>query len=297
MLKVSQIGLGNWGKRFLPVLNKLANVVICANHSGEDGRSWLKREYSDIRHTFVIDDIINDASLKAVFITSPIETHYKITKQCLVAGKNVFVEKPMAMSKQEVNELYSVASDNNLALVAGYIYTYNPILIHIKEIISSDPINTILMQWEKYGTFKENILWNLVSHELSILYNLMGPSVNNIEWIDKIGKVTDLDALLIKLYYDNNRNGIIIINRMSTTKRKSILIRTESGRVFIWENDKLFEYHDKKGYIELFTDGSNILEIELRSFIGSIETNIVNYDEKEMNAFITEIINELIILG
>jgi len=292
MLKVGQIGLGNWGKRFLLVLNGIANVAVCANHSRQDERNWLGRKYPSIRHTFDIDDIINDVSIEAVFITSPIDTHYKITKQCLNGGKNVFVEKPMALSKEEVKELYSLARENNLALTAGYIFTYNPIFQHIEKLLVDDSINIILMQWEKYGTFKESILWNLVSHELSILYKLLGPSVLSIECIHKMGRITDMDSLLIKLHYEKKRCGIIIINRMSTIRRKSLLMETELGRLFLWENEKFSEYYDGKGYIEHFSNNLNTLKIELSNFIGMIETQNINYDE-EMNIFISVVLNEL----
>lgn len=292
MIRTGLIGLGNWGKRLLPILEMESEVVSCANRSDIESRDWLVENYPDVKHTYDVGDIFRDESIKAVVISTPIHTHFNLARQALVNGKHVFVEKPLVTSVQEVAELYDLARSKDLALTTGYIFLHNPVMREIQKIIDEDPVISLQMIWEKYGTFGESIYWNLISHELSIAFNLLGASLERMSLGEEMGTISDVDMTNLELQFSGGRVCNIATNRISQTKRKAIQIQTASSRSLEWEYETLYEVSYPGERTVLFNNEANSLRIELGSFVESIDSGSHIYQE-EMNAFITRVLRSI----
>ena len=269
-----------------------SEVVSCANRSDIESRDWLVENYPDVKHTYDVGDIFRDESIKAVVISTPIHTHFNLARQALVNGKHVFVEKPLVTSVQEVAELYDLARSKDLALTTGYIFLHNPVMREIQKIIDEDPVISLQMIWEKYGTFGESIYWNLISHELSIAFNLLGASLERMSLGEEMGTISDVDMTNLELQFSGGRVCNIATNRISQTKRKAIQIQTASSRSLEWEYETLYEVSYPGERTVLFNNEANSLRIELGSFVESIDSGSHIYQE-EMNAFITRVLRSI----
>ena len=99
----------------------------------------MQELYPEIEVTSNYEDIINDPDIKAVAIATPVNTHYPLAKACLNSGKHTFIEKPLASTTLECEELIDLANKNSLSLMVGHVFIYSPPVIKIKEIIDSYP--------------------------------------------------------------------------------------------------------------------------------------------------------------
>jgi len=109
-MKTGLIGYGYWGPNFARIISELSDVSLkyCADIS-DDSLRKIKNKYPEIKATNDYNDILNDKEIEAVFIVTPVSSHYKIAKDSLNAGKHVFVEKPLTGSLSEARELTDLA--------------------------------------------------------------------------------------------------------------------------------------------------------------------------------------------
>ena len=130
------IGAGNWGinlvRNFCKILG-VNNVAVC--DSDKNRVSLIKSEYIGIKTYSKPDEIISNGQIKAIVISVPAETHYHIAKKSLLAGKHVFVEKPLALEIEEAEELIEIAENNKLTLMVDHLLVYHPVVCKINELI------------------------------------------------------------------------------------------------------------------------------------------------------------------
>jgi len=293
MLKTAIIGLGSWGKKILPTLDKHSQVIRCSNNKNEKTRKWLEENFPHIEHTFDSNDILTEKEIEAVVISTPIDTHSELVRLALKAGKHVFVEKPLATSTKEIESLFALAKDQGLALVVGYIFTYHEVLDKLMKIVQNDRTINVLLNWEKFGTFREDIYWNLVCHELSIIYKLLDSNTKIIKSESLMRTTKNLDFSISIIHFERDCTCQIITNRISNNKRKYALIITESKKVYIWIDESLYLVDRKIGYQEICKNKNDNLQKEIKEFLDMIECGNLQYN-MEMNVFITEVISELL---
>ena len=173
-LNLGVIGIGNWGKNLVRDFSKYANIGKCTSSGNPKNIRWIKKNYPSIEYVSEKKEIFNDDKINTVVISTPIKTHYSIIKKALLAKKHVFVEKPLCTNVSEANELLKIAKRNNLLLFVGHVFIFNEIFAKILQISRKEKIQFIYFQWNKFGTFDEDIFLNLLSHDISIALKLFG---------------------------------------------------------------------------------------------------------------------------
>jgi UDP-2-acetamido-3-amino-2,3-dideoxy-glucuronate N-acetyltransferase len=114
-----------------------------------------------------------------VVVATPAETHFTVSHKALSAGKHVFVEKPLALTEEEGQQLVKLAEQNELILMVGHILHYHPALIKLKELINSGELGKIQYLYSNrlnIGKIRneENILWSFAPHDISVILMLLG---------------------------------------------------------------------------------------------------------------------------
>ena len=137
MNQIAIVGIGRWGKNLIREFSKLSKVKFCLTTGNKENLKWLKKNYPDVIHTTHISDILNDQTIDAVVIATPIKTHYSLVKKSLESKKHVFVEKPLAKSTPEINDLIKIAKKNERTLFVGHIFLYNEIFKKLKHILKT----------------------------------------------------------------------------------------------------------------------------------------------------------------
>ena len=105
-IKVGAVGCGYWGPNLIRNLRQSPDCqlkVIC--DASEQRLKHMRKLHPDVATTTRFEELINDVELDAVIVATPVRFHYEMAKACLNAGKHVFIEKPMARTVDEAEEL------------------------------------------------------------------------------------------------------------------------------------------------------------------------------------------------
>jgi len=179
MIKVGQIGFGYWGPNLTRNFNSIDDVkVMGISDPSEKSQDKFKSLYPNLKIYNSSDEIINDNNIDVVVISTPAGTHYDMAKKSLMAGKHIFVEKPLALKVAECKELIDIAKKNNLIIFVGHTFLYNAAVNKVKEYIDKGDLGDIYYIYSSrlnLGRIRTDInsMWNLAPHDISILLYLL----------------------------------------------------------------------------------------------------------------------------
>jgi predicted dehydrogenase len=173
-IHVGIIGLGYWGPKLARNFHGLdgVNIAIAADLRQERFDD-LKALCPDATVTNDYRDILS-GFVDAVVIATPVSMHYRLAKEALLAGKHVLVEKPMAENTIQGEELIAIARQNNLRLMVGHTFLYNPAVETVRRVILSGELGEIYYlnaTRVNLGLLQPdiNVMWDLAPHDFSIL--------------------------------------------------------------------------------------------------------------------------------
>lgn len=173
---VAVCGCGHWGRNLVRVFDELGALRrICdpqAAHLGAVAARHPAAETTDSHEA-----ILADASIDAVVLATPAETHYELAGAALRAGKHVFVEKPLALHCAEARELIALAAAKRRVLMVGHLLRYHPAVIALKELCEAGELGKIEYAYSNrlnLGKIRreENALWSFAPHDISVLLHL-----------------------------------------------------------------------------------------------------------------------------
>lgn len=139
---VGIIGLGYWGKNILRNLYEM-DLVHTACDTSTDIIQERQRTFSDIHYTASFKDILDNQEIKDVIISTPAVTHFQLVKEALLAGKDVLVEKPLALNSKEGEELIKLVRQKQRILMVGHILQYHPAISKLQETIKNGDLGKI----------------------------------------------------------------------------------------------------------------------------------------------------------
>ena len=179
-LSVGIAGCGYWGPNLARNFDSNPGAAVTALCDPDPGRlAHMRGLYP--RAAFFTDfgEMLEGSGLDAVVIATPVKTHHPLAKAALLAGKHVLIEKPMASSSEECEELVALARDRGLVLMVGHTYLYSEPVRKIAGIIRAGGIGEVKYincQRLNLGLFQKdiNVAWDLAPHDLSIILHVMG---------------------------------------------------------------------------------------------------------------------------
>ncbi len=173
---IAVIGSGYWGKNLVRnYYNIGALKLICDKNPVL--LDQYKKQYPDVETCLALNDVISRDDIEGLVIATPAETHYTIAKEGLLAGKHVYVEKPLVLDEEEGEELIELASKNNRTLMVGHLLQFHPAFVRLKELALSGElgrVNYIYSHRLNLGKIRreENILWSFAPHDISMILAL-----------------------------------------------------------------------------------------------------------------------------
>jgi predicted dehydrogenase len=174
-LGIAVIGLGYWGPNLLRNLQELPCVGrLTACDLRVERLEKIARRFPAAGATTSYEDVLDDPSIDAVMIVTPISTHHRLAAAALEAGKHVMVEKPLAASSAEALSLIELADANQRVLMPGHTFLYSPPVTMIKSLIDSDELGDIYFistSRVNLGLHQSDVsvAWDLGPHDFSIL--------------------------------------------------------------------------------------------------------------------------------
>jgi UDP-2-acetamido-3-amino-2,3-dideoxy-glucuronate N-acetyltransferase len=141
-INVAVIGVGYWGRNLVRNFHELgALTLLCdAERSIEES---CRHEYESVSFCREFSAVLSDPSIAAVALATPAVTHYEMAKAALEAGKDVFVEKPLAIDVKHGEDLVELASSKRRILMVGHILRYHPAVVKLQELIQGGALGQI----------------------------------------------------------------------------------------------------------------------------------------------------------
>ncbi|MES2660439.1 MAG: Gfo/Idh/MocA family oxidoreductase [Verrucomicrobiota bacterium] len=215
-IAVGIVGYGYWGPNLARNFGKLASarlVAVCDLNA--DRLAHMRKHHPSSLDYQNFERMLSEAEIDAIVIATPLKSHHSLAKAALLAGKHVLIEKPMASSVAECEELIELARATNLTLMVGHTYLYSEAVRKIMEIIGNGDIGEVRYincQRLNLGLFQQdmNVAWDLAPHDLSIILQVMGepPEVVNCQGNAHINPEIE-DVTNISLGFRNKRFATI----------------------------------------------------------------------------------------
>jgi predicted dehydrogenase len=179
---VGVVGCGYWGPNLVRNFKSLPNCHLKALCDVSQARlDHLQSIYADVEGYTDYQHLLNGIDVDAVVVAAPVKHHYSLAKAALLAGKHTLIEKPMASSSAECEELNEIAEKNGLVLMVGHTFLYSAAVHKIAQIIATGDIGDIRYinaRRLNLGLFQKdiNVAWDLAPHDISIILHILGES-------------------------------------------------------------------------------------------------------------------------
>lgn len=181
-VNVGVVGMNYWGPNLARNFDRLPNAHltwICDLDPAILDRH--RPSFKQTRFTTSIDDLLADPDLDAVVIATPVPTHAPLAKRVLEAGKDAFVEKPLALTAADANELVRIADAGDRVLMVDHLLVYHPAVQAMKRYVDEGTLGQVFYLYGNRLNLgivrsEENALWSLGPHDISVMLHLVGES-------------------------------------------------------------------------------------------------------------------------
>lgn len=235
---IAVVGCGYWGKNLVRVFSQLGALrCVCDTDSARFEK--LNIEGPPPRFTNELADVLNDPGIDAVAIAAPAAAHYDLVRRSIEAGKDVFVEKPLALNAGQGQELVALAKKHARILMVGHILLYHPAVIKLRQLIQKGALGRILYCYSNrlnMGLIRteENILWSFAPHDISVILHLLGEEPISAE-AEGQSYLTPgvVDVTLSRLRFRSGATGHIFVSWLHPSKeQRLVVVGTDQMAVF-----------------------------------------------------------------
>ena len=256
-MDIASIGIGRWGQLLTQSFSEKCNIKYFSSTGNSHNIKLINdivpsAEHVDIKH------ILEDEKVDAVIVAVPMEQLYDIAQRVLEAKKHLFLEKPGATSFKDIDMLRTVLNKNQVCHI-GYGYLRDPNYIKFKDMIrtSKARVDNLSLLWKKWGTFENDILLNLASHDIAIAHDLLG----NELVIETVKVTKNTCQLQLKT---QKTNVIIKIDRQSRIKDKKITLTIKDSDFYIFPPNNLIDLQRNR-FLNSIEMGEDTDDLELAS--------------------------------
>jgi xylose dehydrogenase (NAD/NADP) len=297
----------NWGilgaarvnQRLLPSIENNPHSKILMLASRREGAATeciqqYAKSHDSIQTSTVFDDVINHPEINAIYIPLANEEHTEVALKAIAQKKHVLIEKPMALSKQEVEIITQAAKDNNVIAMEGFMYVFHPQFDFVLDFINTGKLGKIQyahsmfsfpIQPARYYRINRSMkdgggaLWDIGPYAIHTLRQLMGGHVIKVNGSAKMNNhQADMSVSAILEFSDQRRATFDI--SFECTRRSEFEVFGDKGRLkchTVWqhENDEAIVSYELNGstpVIEKIQKG-NHFDLEINHFINCILNN------------------------
>ena len=270
--RVAIVGCGRWGINHLRTAvelfgNSVHYVCDISEENLKNSRKVISEKNKDlakkIKYVSGIQDVLADSKLNSVIIATPAESHYSLSKQSLEAGKNVLVEKPLALFSYQAKELEKLAQQKKKVLMVGHLLLFHPAIRKIKQLVDKGTLGRLQYIYSNrlnLGTVRkeENILWSFAPHDISVLQYLIGTDPLEIDASGATFLQPGIhDVTLTVLAYPNNIQAHIHVSWLHPFKEHRLVVIGDKSML-------VFEDSRKENKLILYPKGIDWVKGEPR---------------------------------
>jgi len=241
-LSVGVVGCGYWGPNLIRNFRALPDChlkSIC--DVSEQRLRHLHSLYPEVEAEKKFETLLADPALDAIVVATSVKHHFPMAKASLLAGKHTLVEKPLAASAEQCEELVAIAKKQGLVLMVGHTFLYSPAVKKIKEIVDNGDIGDIRYISARrlnLGLFQKdiNVAWDLAPHDISIILFIMQetPSSINCRGTAHITPGIE-DVTSMNLHFSEEKSAFIQSSWLDPKKTREMTI-VGSERMIVYDD-------------------------------------------------------------
>ncbi len=179
MIGIAVVGAGAWGKNHIRVFSEITNArlkYIC--DSDPSKLLSIQKIYPQTKTVENLKSVLLDPDVRGVVVASSAASHYSLSKEILLADRDVLVEKPMALDSEDAEEILTIAEKRGKIVMVGHLLIYHPVVDRLKEMVVSGELGKIYYiytQRVNFGVIRkdENALLSFAPHDLSVILHLL----------------------------------------------------------------------------------------------------------------------------
>ena len=286
---VGVIGCGYWGKNLVRNFAQLGALeLVCdATSAGRATAAELAQTATVVSE---LDEVF-DSDVAGVVIATPAETHYPLAKAALKAGKDVFVEKPLALTYEQGAELVRLAEAHDRVLLVGHVLEYHPAIQKLLSLIRSGEIGRVQYIYSNRLSLgkirrEENILWSFAPHDVAVILRLMGSTpFQVIACGGNYIQPNVADVTVTNLLFDNGVRAHIFVSWLHPFKEQRLVVVGDRKMASFDDVNKRLVLYDQRVEIkegqplpiksagdEVPFASSEPLRLECEAFLEAMET-------------------------
>jgi predicted dehydrogenase len=237
---VGIVGLGYWGPNLLRVLAEMPDVRVRWICDLDTERlAQFQRRYPAVATTRRADDLFDDPDVDAVFLATPVFTHFDLASRALRAGKHTFVEKPLAPSGEMAETLRVLADEQDLRLMCGHTFIYSPPVRALKRMLEHDELGRVFFissSRVNLGLHQPDVsvVWDLGPHDFSILLYWLDEMPTSVRAVGRDSIVRGIpDVAFIALTFPSGIVASVELSWLAPSKlRRTVVVGSEKMVVY-----------------------------------------------------------------
>jgi UDP-2-acetamido-3-amino-2,3-dideoxy-glucuronate N-acetyltransferase len=255
---IALLGCGYWGKNLARNLYELGALRLVCDPA-ESGQAAAAENAPGVATSSEFNDALRSGDIEAVVIATPAETHFELAAAALHAGKDVFVEKPLALQASEGEQLKDLAQELGRVLMVGHLLEYHPAVVRLHELIDAGElgnVNYIYSNRLNFGKVRteENALWSFAPHDVAVILRLLGEMPVEVTCAGGSYLTPGLaDVTVSTLLFQSGRRAHIFVSWLNPFKEQKLVVMGEQRMaVFndVTAEDKLVLYDQRVDFQE-----------------------------------------------
>jgi predicted dehydrogenase len=240
VLNLGVIGLGYWGPNLLRVLADDPTVEITWICDRDPDRlARFHRRHPLAQTTAHMDPVLEDPGVDAVVIATPICTHYDLAAASLSAGKHTFIEKPLAPSVAQADELIALADRVDRLLMCGHTFLYSPPVRAVRRMVDTGALGDLYFVSSSrvnLGPYRSDVsvVWDLGPHDFSILLYWFGEPPVTVQTIGRDALTSGIaDIAFVAMTFRGGVVANVELSWLAPSKlRRTVLVGSEKMVVY-----------------------------------------------------------------
>lgn len=221
MLKIGVFGAGHLGKIHIQQWKEVSGIVLVGFYDPDDANAAATEQQYGIPRYTNIDALIE--ATDALDIVSTTITHYEIAKKCLLSGKHIFIEKPLAQSLDEAQELVRLVKEANVKCQVGHVERYNPAYLALEE----QGLQPLFIEAHRLAQFNPrgtdvSVILDLMIHDIDIVMHLVKSPVRRISASGVSVVSESADIANARIEFDNGCVANLTSSRISIKKMRKM---------------------------------------------------------------------------
>jgi UDP-2-acetamido-3-amino-2,3-dideoxy-glucuronate N-acetyltransferase len=226
---IAVVGCGYWGKNLVRNFHKLGALrAVCETDPA--GRERAAALAPGVTLCDRLETVLRSPEIRGVALATPAVTHLPLALQCLEAGKDVLVEKPMAMNRAEGERMLETARSTGRILMVGHILEYHPAVLALRRLVEAGELGRIRYLYSNRLNFgkirtEENALWSFAPHDIAVILRLVGDLPQEVSCRGSGFVREDLaDVTMSTLHFGGNIHAHIFVSWLNPFKEQKLVV-------------------------------------------------------------------------